>query len=128
MGHARKEDLLDITDVLEAIRSLPGVSERSFGIFYIGGKSFVHFHTKAGDRWADAKAGGDWGPEVSLPFDSGDRAKSAFLREICARYQVCVEARTRDARAPSDKPVQPAPAKAPTGRRRVAARAAERRR
>src|SRR5207253_50467 len=53
MGHARREELLDIADVLDKVRSLPGVSERSPGIFYIGRTSFLHFHTKAGDRWAD---------------------------------------------------------------------------
>jgi len=110
MGHARPEELLDIADVLDAIRALPGVSERSAGIFYVGSTSFLHFHTKAGDRWADAKAGRDWGPEVPLPFNSSDRARSAFLREIRARYDLCVQGRARGTPGASDKTLQPKPA------------------
>jgi hypothetical protein len=91
MGHARREDLLDVADVLDAIRALPGVSERSPGIFYIGRVPFLHFHTREGDRWADAKAGRDWGPEVPLPFGARGAAKSAFLREVRARYEASVE-------------------------------------
>ena len=62
MGHAKAEDLLDIADVVDEIRALPGVVERSPGIFYIGSAPFLHFHTRAGERWADAKVGCDWGP------------------------------------------------------------------
>ena len=91
MGHARPEDLLDVADVLDAIRALPGVSERSPGIFYIGRAPFLHFHTRGGERWADAKAGRDWGSEVPLPFGARGPAKSAFLREIRVRYQASVE-------------------------------------
>ncbi len=91
MGHAKPEDLLDIADVVEEIRALPGVVERSPGIFYIGSAPFLHFHTRAGDRWADAKLGREWGPEIPLPFGATRRAKSAFLAEVRARHAACVE-------------------------------------
>jgi hypothetical protein len=94
MGHARGQDLLDIADVLGEVRALPGVSERSPGIFYLGRTPFLHFHTKDGDRWADAKVGREWGPEMPLPFGSRARMKSAFLKEVRARYDAC----TRSAR------------------------------
>ncbi len=57
MLHTRREDLLDIADVLEEVRALPGVLERSPGVFYFGRSPFLHFHTKAGARWADARDG-----------------------------------------------------------------------
>jgi hypothetical protein len=89
MGHARAADLLDVADVLDAIRALPGVSERSSGIFYVGRGPFLHFHTKDGERWADAKTGRDWGPEMPLPLGATARAKAAFLREVRARHAAC---------------------------------------
>ena len=90
MGHARGQDLLDIADVLEKVRALPGISERSPGTFYIGRTPFLHFHAKAGDRWADAKVGREWGPEIPLPFGSRSRMKAVFLREVRARYDACM--------------------------------------
>lgn len=103
MGHARKEERLDIADVLDAIRSLPAVAERSPGVFYIGRTPFLHFHTKAGDRWADAKAGHGWGSQMSLAFGSGTRAKSVFLREVRARYEACMETSKRSTDVRSNK-------------------------
>ena len=86
MGHARPDELLDLADVVDQIRALPGVSERSPGIFYLGRIPFLHFHARAGERWADAKAGRDWGPEMPLPFRATRRMKAEFLREVRARH------------------------------------------
>ena len=93
MAHARAADLRDIADVLEAIRALPGVLERSPGIFYLGRHPFLHFHTRTGARWADARDGADWGPEISLPFESRDRVKALFVKEVHRRHQACTSAR-----------------------------------
>jgi hypothetical protein len=89
MGHARAADLRDIADVLDAVRALPGVLERSPGIFYVGRDPFLHFHTKDGARWADAKTGREWGAEMPLPFEATARAKAAFLREVRVRLAAC---------------------------------------
>ena len=89
MGHARYEDLKDLEDVLDGIRGLPAVSEPTPGIFYIGRTPFLHFHTKAGERWADAKSGTAWGAEMRLPFGAGKRLKSAFLLEVRERHRRC---------------------------------------
>jgi hypothetical protein len=69
MAHARPEDLLDIADVLDEVRVLPGVAEGSPGVFYIGHDPFLHFHTKAGARWADARAGREWGRPTSVAHE-----------------------------------------------------------
>ena len=87
MGHARAEDLLDLEDVLCELRTLPGVSERSRGTFYFKRIPFLHFHTKDGRRWADVKAGADWGPEIPIPFQCGPRMKQRFLKTVTRRYQ-----------------------------------------
>lgn len=89
MGHTRREDLLDIADVLEEVRALPGVLERSPGVFYLGRSPFLHFHTKAGARWADARDGREWGEEMPLPFGSPRRAKATFVAEVRRRYGAC---------------------------------------
>jgi hypothetical protein len=57
MGHARYEDLRDLEKVLAAVRTWPGISEPTKGIFYLRRKPFLHFHVKDGARWADAVVG-----------------------------------------------------------------------
>ena len=89
MGHARYSDLQDLEDVLEAIRKLPGISEPTPGIFYLRRVPFLHFHTKGGARWADAKIGLSWGPELQIPSGCGRREKTIFLRRVRARYAAC---------------------------------------
>ena len=89
MGHARYSDLGDLEDVLEAIRKLPDISEPKPGIFYLRRVPFLHFHMKAGTRYADAKVGAEWGPEIQIPVDCRQREKSVFLREVRARHAAC---------------------------------------
>ena len=93
MAHARREDLSDIDDVLQALRALPGMTERTFGVFYLRRTPFLHFHTRAGERWADARAGADWGPEMPLPFGASARTKAAFVKEARKRYEICARSR-----------------------------------
>jgi hypothetical protein len=98
MGHARDEDLRDLEDVLSAIRTWQGISEPTAGIFYLRRKPFLHFHTKDGLRWADAKVGELWGSAIRIPLNCGRRAKGKFLREIRVRYEACSESRSGAAR------------------------------
>jgi len=92
VGHALYDDLADLEDVLAAIRKLPGISEPKAGTFYVCRKPFLHFHTKDGARWADAKVGESWGAEIPIPLHCTRRDKTIFLREIRARYEVCSSA------------------------------------
>jgi hypothetical protein len=87
MGHASHEDLLDLEDVFCELRKLPGIAERSRGVFYLKRIPFLHFHTKDGERWADAKVGTRWGPEIPIPFQSGPRARQRFLKTVTDRYK-----------------------------------------
>jgi hypothetical protein len=116
MAHARPEDLLDIADVLDEVRALPGVAERSPGVFYIGRDPFLHFHTKAGARWADARAGREWGQEMPLPFGPPDRAKSRFVKEIRRRYEACTDTRGSRGEAARSGAARSTPPRAPAGR------------
>jgi hypothetical protein len=99
MGHARRGDLDDIADVLSGIRALPGVSERSPGIFYFGRPPFLHFHVADGARWADARAGRAWGPEIPLPFGADAHAKAAFLGAVRARHAEFLKSASTPARS-----------------------------
>jgi hypothetical protein len=87
MGHASHEDLLDLEDVFCELRKLPGIAERSHGVFYLKRIPFLHFHTKDGERWADAKVGTGWGPEIPIPFQCGPRARQRFLKTVTDRYK-----------------------------------------
>jgi hypothetical protein len=94
MGHARYEELNDLDAVLDAIRALPGVDERSPGVFYLRRSPFLHFHTKDGRRWADVRAGTEWGSEIPIPFDCSARVRASFLREVRARHRATTECGT----------------------------------
>jgi hypothetical protein len=92
MGHSRTKDLRDIADVLGRIRALPGVIERSKGVFYLRRAPFLHFHTTDETRYADAKIGKTWGPEIPLPFEATRSKKAAFMKEVRARHKACLKA------------------------------------
>jgi hypothetical protein len=51
-------DLLD--DVLEQLRRLPGLKEKSRGTFYVKAGAFLHFHEDPAGLFADLKESGDW--------------------------------------------------------------------
>ena len=100
MGHARYEDLRDLEEVLAAVRTWPGISEPTKGVFYLRRKPFLHFHVKDGARWADAKIGESWGSEIPIPLNCGQRAKAKFLREVRIRYGAGADGRTKECEQP----------------------------
>ena len=55
MRHARAEDLEAIEPLLEQLRAIGGLTEKSPGIFYRGSKAFLHFHADGADTYADVK-------------------------------------------------------------------------
>ena len=126
MGHARYSELRDLEKILDEIRKLPGIAEPTPGIFYLRRVPFLHFHTKDGMRWADAKIGLSWGPELPIPFDCGRREKTRFLREVRARHTACSAAESSASIAvmPSNQRLERTGRR--TVRRRGAARAAGR--
>jgi hypothetical protein len=101
MAHAASDGLRGIADVLAAIRAFPDIQETRPGIFYVRRRPFLHFHVRGDARWADAKIGTVWGPEIPLPFDARARTKAAFVREVRARYEACATTGTKSARRPS---------------------------
>lgn len=88
MGHTKPQDLLDVQELLAQVRSWEHIREKSPNVFYYKSKPFLHFHDKAGRRWADVLEGGAWGPEVELPFRASAKLKATFLKEALRRYKL----------------------------------------
>jgi hypothetical protein len=86
MAHCPFEQLSDLSKELDALRALPGMREPKSGIFYYKSIPFLHFHTKDDARWADAKVGKDWGPQINIPFKASKTEKSKFLKEAIRRH------------------------------------------
>lgn len=78
MAHATAEDLKDLKPLLENIRTLVALKEKSLGCFYYKSKGILHFHTKQGRRYAHVSDGKQW-YEVDLPSKISSLAqKKAF--------------------------------------------------
>lgn len=92
MGHCPYEQLKDLETVLDEIRALKGVQEVKPGIFYIKRKPFLHFHEKAGERWADARSGASWGPQINIPFNASKKEQTNFLNLVKKCYQKTCQA------------------------------------
>ncbi len=85
MAHTKASDLKDLASELSELRSLPGLKEKSAGIFYYKSISFLHFHDKDGKRWADVKAGGSW-QHVDIDFKASAAARAKFLKAAKAAH------------------------------------------
>lgn len=66
MRHARAEALDRLEPLLADLRVLPGLAEKSRGVFYRRGKAFLHFHEDPTGLFADLRnAEGDDRLEVT---------------------------------------------------------------
>jgi hypothetical protein len=59
MRHARGDALDDLEPLLVQLRALPGLTERSRGIFYRKSRAFLHFHEDPAGLFADVRGAGD---------------------------------------------------------------------
>jgi len=58
MKHAGPAALLQLAPLLQRLRSLRGLRERTPGSFYRGSQAFLHFHEDPAGLFADAKLAG----------------------------------------------------------------------
>jgi hypothetical protein len=80
------ELLDDLAGLFAAIRTWPGVVEKTRGVFYVRRAPFLHFHRTAdGRRRADVKGGAGWTP-FDLPRPLSATRQRAFLRALRAHY------------------------------------------
>jgi hypothetical protein len=57
MKHAGPHALAILEALLDQLRRLPGIVEKKPGIFYRGGKAFLHFHEDPAGLFGDLKTG-----------------------------------------------------------------------
>ena len=95
MTRNRPNDLRDLRDALARIRTLPGLTERAPGVFWLRRTPFMHFHTTRPPRRVHAKNGRGWGAEIVLPVGATRAERAAFVREIRVRYAACVAGQAR---------------------------------
>ncbi len=80
MKQAGPQALDRLEPILDEIRRLDGLKEKSRGTFYCGGTGFLHFHEDPAGFFADLKTGGDF---VRFPINSTAETQT-FLRRARA--------------------------------------------
>lgn len=58
MKHAGPAALDRLEPLLATVRALPGLKEKGRGVFYRGGKAFLHFHEDPAGLFADLRLAG----------------------------------------------------------------------
>ena len=58
--HARAATLDRLEPLLHELRNVPGLNERTRGVFYRRSKAFLHFHEDAAGIHADIRLGDDF--------------------------------------------------------------------
>ena len=81
-GTARVEDLEPLAGLLEQLRALPGLSERSPGTFYRGSTAFLHFHADPAGLFADLKVVGTFQRARVVTVLERRRLLAAVRREL----------------------------------------------
>ena len=85
MKHAGAASLDRLELVLAELRSLPGLRERSRGVFYRKGRAFLHFHEDPEGLFADIRqAVGDDFERIDVTGGSGRGTLIAAARERSA--------------------------------------------
>ena len=78
MRHARPDTLQQLEPVLQRLRALEGMRERSLGVFYVRSRAFLHFHEDPAGTFADIRSGSDWVRlPVMTPADADDVVHAA---------------------------------------------------
>ena len=80
MRHARDEDLDRVEPLLAQIRTCPALKEKKRGVFYLKGRSFLHFHEDPKGMFADVGVGAGF---VRLKVDEPAGAE-ALLAHVAA--------------------------------------------
>ena len=71
MKHAGPATLLVLAPLLDRLRQMPALKERTPGSFYRKSQAFLHFHEDPAGNFADVKLGGK--DFTRLPVDTGEQ-------------------------------------------------------
>lgn len=69
MRHAGSDALDQLEPLLRTLRAVPGLVERSRGVFYRRSRAFLHFHEDASGLYVDLRTGDDF---ERFPVNSAD--------------------------------------------------------
>jgi hypothetical protein len=78
--HAGKETLASLAPLLEELRAIPGLVEKSTGVFYLHSRAFLHFHEDPAGIFADARLDGVDFERVEVT----PRGQGAFVAKVAA--------------------------------------------
>jgi len=85
MRHARDQDLDRLEPLLEALRALPGLTEKKRGTFYRKSRAFLHFHENAGSLYADIRD--ENGADFERLDVTGEAERAGLLQTTRARLE-----------------------------------------
>jgi len=84
MRHARPDDLERIAPLLEQLRGIDGLTEKSPGSFSRRSRGFLHFHAHGDEMYADVKLTGDEFERVRATTKAEQRALVAAVKRSVA--------------------------------------------
>jgi len=84
MRHARDDDLDRIESLLDELRAVDGLTEKSRGVFYRKSRAFLHFHADGDDTYADVRVVGDDFERTRTTTPAEQRALVATVRRALA--------------------------------------------
>jgi hypothetical protein len=81
MRHATAESLAQLAGLLAEIRAVPGLVEKSPGVFYRKGRAFLHFHEDPAGLFAEVRPEEEW-IRMEVGGASGQAALIEKLRPV----------------------------------------------
>ena len=97
MGHTKPEMITDLARELSAIRDLDRITEKSPGTFYYKSTGFLHFHDKAGRRWADVKTPTGY-EQIDIGFSADAAARRRFLKAVKNAHALLASTKAKNLR------------------------------
>ena len=82
MKHAGPAALDALEPLLARLRTLPGLKEKSRGIFYLKSKAFLHFHEDPAGLFADLREGSDFTRYEVTSSEGQEALFAATLRRL----------------------------------------------
>jgi len=83
--HATPDDLEQVEVLLQQLRALPGLVERTPGTFYRRSRAFFHFHHDPSGLYVDARISGDDFARLRVTTAKEQARFLAQVRQVVAR-------------------------------------------
>lgn len=83
MRHAGAAALAGLAPLLARLRQIPGLKEKTLGVFYLRSRACLHFHEDSTGLWADLRLTGEM-DFMRLPAE-GTAAQASILARLEGR-------------------------------------------